>query len=56
VSDVLFVAGILAFFVLAALLVVGCDRIIGADPPPRELDGGADDDEADADVSGAGAA
>jgi hypothetical protein len=38
VRDVLFIAAILAFFVLAALVVVGCDRIIGPDPPPGELE------------------
>jgi len=31
VSDVLFVAIMLGFFLLAALFVRGCDRIIGAD-------------------------
>ena len=53
--DVLFVAAILAFFVLAALLVVGCDRIIGPDPPPGELQDGTDADASDPDVSEAGA-
>ncbi len=33
-SDVIFVAIVLAFFAVAALLVVGCDRIIGPDPAP----------------------
>jgi len=51
VSDVVFVAAIVAFFVVAALLVVGCDRIIGPDPPPGALEDGSDDDDADADVS-----
>ena len=53
--DVLFVAAILAFFVLAVLLVVGCDRIIGPDPPPGVLEDGRDEDASDADVSEAGA-
>jgi hypothetical protein len=46
VRDVLFVAAILAFFVLAALLIVGCDRIIGPDPPPGQLDEADEADEA----------
>ncbi len=31
-SDVWFVAGLLVFFAVAVLLVIGCDRIIGPDP------------------------
>lgn len=30
-SDVVFLGGLVAFFALAALLVRGCDRIIGPD-------------------------
>ena len=33
-SDVIFVVIVLAFFAVAALLVVGCQRIIGPDPAP----------------------
>jgi hypothetical protein len=33
-SDVIFVVIVLAFFAVAVLLVVGCDRIIGPDPAP----------------------
>ena len=31
-SDVLFVAGIVVLLVVAVLLVMGCDAIIGPDP------------------------
>ena len=33
-SDVIFIVIVLAFFAVAALLVAGCDRIIGPDPAP----------------------
>jgi hypothetical protein len=44
-SDVIFIAIVLAFFALAVLLVVGCDRIIGPDPAPSSAarDGGLEE-------------
>jgi hypothetical protein len=33
-ADLLVVAGVIAFFALAALFVAACDRIIGPDPDP----------------------
>ena len=40
-NDVAFIALTIVFFVLAGLLVVACDRIIGPDPveEPLESDG-----------------
>ncbi|MET0275898.1 MAG: hypothetical protein ABW073_10715 [Acidimicrobiia bacterium] len=33
-ADLLVVAGVVAFFAIAALFVAACDRIIGPDPDP----------------------
>ena len=41
-ADVLFVAIVMAFFALASLFVVACDRIIGPDELPEPLDPTAD--------------
>ena len=54
-ADLVFVAVVLAFFGLAALLVQACDKIIGPDPAPAET---ADDGESsaiDLDLEEAGA-
>jgi hypothetical protein len=40
-EDLIYVAVIIAFFGLAALFVVGCDKIIGPDDLALEEDGGA---------------
>ncbi len=40
-EDLIYVAVVLAFFALAALFVVGCDRIIGPDDVAMEEEGGA---------------
>ncbi len=53
-ADIVFVGMALAFFGLASLYVLGCDRIIGREAPPvvaaRETDRGA----SPADQAGAG--
>ena len=33
-ADLVAVAGVVAFFAIAALFVAACDRIIGPDPDP----------------------
>jgi hypothetical protein len=40
-ADVLFVAVVVAFFALAAVFVVACDRIIGPDELPEPVERGA---------------
>jgi hypothetical protein len=50
-NDFAFVAIMLAFFVLAALFVAACDRIIGPDEqalagPTREIEKGGDEERA----------
>ena len=49
-ADVLFVVVVVAFFALASLLVVACDRIIGPDELPEPLDPAADPAESDDEV------
>ena len=39
-EDLIYVAVVIVFFGLAALFVVGCDRIIGPDDLALEEDGG----------------
>jgi len=40
-EDLIYIVVVLAFFALAALFVVGCDRIIGPDDVAMEEEGGA---------------
>ena len=46
-ADVVFVAVVVAFFALAALFVVACDRIIGPDELPTSVGLDRSDDRAD---------
>jgi hypothetical protein len=40
-ADLVVVIGTLAFFAIAALFIMGCDRIIGPDPSPADVGGDA---------------
>ena len=39
-EDLLYVAVVIVFFAIAALFVVGCDKLIGPDDAALEEDGG----------------
>ena len=43
-NDVAFVALTIVFFVLAGLLTIACDRIIGPDPVEEPLEDGLGED------------
>ena len=50
-ADLLAVAGVIAFFAIAALFVAACDRIIGPDPEPIPASDPSDASEAAAGVA-----